>query len=115
MRDDIEPAESTLSSTPSAPDTDPEKKDQTHAELSETELEAGGNDADKAEARENGHGPLEKTLSRKSKHSVNSIATVPNGGLLAWLQVLGAFFLFFNSWCVCPPGGLPGWGSIYLG
>lgn len=23
---------------------------------------------------------------------------VPNGGLLAWLQVLGAFFLFLNTW-----------------
>ena len=22
----------------------------------------------------------------------------PNGGLKAWLQVLGSFFLFFNSW-----------------
>ncbi len=22
----------------------------------------------------------------------------PNGGLSAWLQVLGSFFLFFNSW-----------------
>jgi hypothetical protein len=22
----------------------------------------------------------------------------PNGGLVAWLQVAGAFFLFFNSW-----------------
>lgn len=22
----------------------------------------------------------------------------PNGGLDAWLQVLGSFFLFFNSW-----------------
>lgn len=22
----------------------------------------------------------------------------PNGGLTAWLQVAGAFFLFFNSW-----------------
>jgi hypothetical protein len=22
----------------------------------------------------------------------------PNGGLLAWLQVFGAFFLFMNSW-----------------
>lgn len=88
MRDDIEPAESTLSSTASAPDTDPEKKDQAHAELSETDVEAGGPE----------HGPLEKTASRKSKHSVNSVSTVPNGGLLAWLQVLGAFFLFFNSW-----------------
>lgn len=22
----------------------------------------------------------------------------PNGGLVAWLQVLGAFFLWFNTW-----------------
>jgi hypothetical protein len=22
----------------------------------------------------------------------------PNGGLAAWLQVLGSFFLFFNGW-----------------
>jgi hypothetical protein len=27
----------------------------------------------------------------------------PNGGFNAWLQVLGSFFLFFNSWYVsCP-------------
>lgn len=24
----------------------------------------------------------------------------PNGGVKAWSQVLGSFFLFFNSWCV---------------
>lgn len=23
---------------------------------------------------------------------------IPNGGWLAWLQVVGSFFLFFNSW-----------------
>jgi len=23
---------------------------------------------------------------------------IPNGGLIAWLQVLGSFLLFFNSW-----------------
>lgn len=22
----------------------------------------------------------------------------PNGGLLAWLQILGSFFLWFNTW-----------------
>lgn len=27
---------------------------------------------------------------------------VPNGGLQAWLQVVGAFFLLFNSWFVSP-------------
>ncbi len=32
------------------------------------------------------------------KVSVNSISTVPNGGLRAWLVVLGSFFLFFNCW-----------------
>jgi len=25
-------------------------------------------------------------------------APIPDGGLMAWLQVLGAAFLFFNSW-----------------
>lgn len=31
--------------------------------------------------------PVEKT---KSRVSVNNIAAIPNGGLVAWLQVLGA-------------------------
>jgi hypothetical protein len=34
----------------------------------------------------------------KTNHSVNNINSVPNGGLKAWLQVLGAFFLMFNTW-----------------
>jgi hypothetical protein len=28
---------------------------------------------------------------------------IPNGGFKAWLQVLGSFFLFLNSWFVSPP------------
>lgn len=36
----------------------------------------------------------------QSKHpDVNDTSNVPNGGTLAWLQVFGAFFLTFNSWC----------------
>lgn len=31
-------------------------------------------------------------------HSVNHVDSIPNGGLIAWLQVLGSFFIFFNSW-----------------
>ncbi|OCL08237.1 MFS general substrate transporter [Glonium stellatum] len=31
-------------------------------------------------------------------HSVNHVDSIPNGGLKAWLQVLGSFFIFFNSW-----------------
>jgi hypothetical protein len=27
----------------------------------------------------------------------------PNGGLVAWLQVAGAFILFFNCWSVPKP------------
>jgi hypothetical protein len=26
---------------------------------------------------------------------------IPNGGLKAWLQVLGSFLLFLNTWYVC--------------
>lgn len=33
-----------------------------------------------------------------SKPSVNNIKSVPNGGTKAWLQVLGVFFVFFNTW-----------------
>lgn len=40
----------------------------------------------------------------KSKHSVRDAGSIPDGGLWAWLQVLGGFFLLFNSWgiIVCP-------------
>lgn len=34
----------------------------------------------------------------ESKPSVNNIKSVPNGGAIAWLQVLGVFFVFFNTW-----------------
>jgi len=30
--------------------------------------------------------------------SVNDVKAIPNGGLLAWLQVLGAWMLFFDTW-----------------
>jgi hypothetical protein len=33
---------------------------------------------------------------------------IPNGGLQAWLQVAGAFFLYFNTWGEsCIPTGIP--------
>ncbi|KAH9871852.1 hypothetical protein J1614_006110, partial [Plenodomus biglobosus] len=35
----------------------------------------------------------------QSKHpSVRDASKIPNGGLWAWLQVMGGFFLLFNSW-----------------
>lgn len=30
--------------------------------------------------------------------SINDVKAIPNGGLLAWLQVLGAWMLFFDTW-----------------
>lgn len=44
---------------------------------------------------------VERVVSKQP--SVNNAASIPNGGLWAWLQVLGAFFLFFNSWYVHAP------------
>lgn len=36
--------------------------------------------------------------SSKQAAASNGTDTIPNGGLQAWLQVLGAFFLWFNAW-----------------
>jgi hypothetical protein len=35
---------------------------------------------------------------RLNRGHVNDLSSVPNGGLQAWLQVAGAFVLFFNTW-----------------
>lgn len=39
--------------------------------------------------------PLESAISYQS---VPAQPSIPNGGTLAWLQVLSGFFMFFNSW-----------------
>ncbi|KUL85437.1 hypothetical protein ZTR_06789 [Talaromyces verruculosus] len=39
-----------------------------------------------------------KSEPERPKESVHSVSSVPNGGTQAWLQVLAAHFLFFNSW-----------------
>lgn len=62
----------------------------------ESTSQASGNEP-KVEEQQAAGAPVEKIDSR---HSANSISTVPNGGLTAWLQVLGAWCLFFNSWSV---------------
>jgi len=41
-----------------------------------------------------------------SKPSVNNIRSVPNGGTVAWLQVVASFFLFFNSWGIVNTFGM---------
>jgi hypothetical protein len=37
---------------------------------------------------------------KNTRISVNDLSKIPNGGLRAWLQVLGSFFLFCNTWGV---------------
>lgn len=34
----------------------------------------------------------------QQKASVNDTSSIPNGGFKAWLQVVGTFFIFFNTW-----------------
>ena len=34
----------------------------------------------------------------QQKASVQNTSSIPNGGLKAWLQVVAAFFIFFNTW-----------------
>ena len=43
---------------------------------------------------------LDSTNERYEKHSpaAADVNQPPNGGFKAWSQVLGSFFLFFNSW-----------------
>ena len=65
------------------------------------EVQNGGSKPfdDRAANRPLDGGAVEKQMTGKSANpSVNNISAIPNGGTVAWLQVLGAFFLFFNSW-----------------
>lgn len=32
------------------------------------------------------------------RSDARDVASIPDGGVAAWLQVLGSFFLMFNSW-----------------
>jgi hypothetical protein len=53
----------------------------------------------KDETQANGTNEEGAALGRvKSKYSVRDAGSIPNGGMWAWLQVLGSFFLLFNSW-----------------
>lgn len=85
---DIQPdeAEEYEASPPHASSTHP--ADEELAEKRENEYTAGmSEEADGA--------PVSRVPTRVSINDVNAI---PNGGLLAWLQVLGAWMLFFDTW-----------------
>ena len=81
----------------------PSLKDGSYLEKAEAHNGTGNNEnhehaepstPEESDVAEDG-APLEKVK------SVNSINSIPNGGLRAWLVVVGSFFLFFNSWFVC--------------
>jgi hypothetical protein len=71
-----------------------EKEEEVTEEI-DTGNERDGIAATKTKTKEQG---LEKVQSKKA--SIRDASSIPDGGLWAWLQVLGAFFLFFNSWYV---------------
>jgi hypothetical protein len=62
----------------------------------DTQNLSSSNDRSLVSKEEESHEPPQPVVSN------NQINEIPNGGLKAWLQVLGSFFLFFNSWFVCP-------------
>lgn len=41
---------------------------------------------------------IETPQNQQLKPSANDTSSIPNGGVKAWLQVLGTFFIFFNTW-----------------
>jgi hypothetical protein len=43
-------------------------------------------------------GSEEQAFETATEVSNNDKQAIPNGGSKAWLQVLGAFFIFFNTW-----------------
>lgn len=76
----------------------------TEAEAPRADSHATTNDQDKsfgATALEDKSVKTEVDTPRSSTaESYQKIDPPPNGGLLAWLQVLGSFFLYFNCWYV---------------
>jgi hypothetical protein len=67
-------------------------------EIAQATNEGDGTSADAEEAA--GTGKEGEKLALQRSKSVTNAASIPDGGLVAWLQVLGAFFLLFNSWYV---------------
>lgn len=69
----------------------------------EKEVELPAESIESNRAAEDDSGPVPATAAElepvtTKAHSVNHVDSIPNGGLIAWLQVLGCFFIFFNSW-----------------
>lgn len=59
-------------------------------------------DSNVEKAKDSSNGNMTPEKDQRSSSSIHPIddsaAGIPDGGLQAWLQVLGAHMLFFNSW-----------------
>jgi hypothetical protein len=73
-----------------------------HNDVKEKDLESGiaatreKEELPAADAAKAVSGPGAPTPGGKAH--VSDMSSIPNGGLLAWMQVVGSFFLFFNTW-----------------
>jgi len=45
-----------------------------------------------------GHEDSELGTQETVESPVNDTDSIPNGGTKAWIQVIGSFFIFFNTW-----------------
>lgn len=88
------PAEDHENHTASAEEGDDQYESTSQASAAEV-LDSDKDDKEQEQEQQGDGVEAEKIDSR---HSANSISSVPNGGLTAWLQVLGAWCLFFNTW-----------------
>ncbi|KAF2025968.1 MFS general substrate transporter [Setomelanomma holmii] len=95
-------AETTVSAANS---TALDEKPSRHPSISTSESVRSNHDREANQLQEKGEhvterdendAPLEPVQSRHP--SVRDGSSIPNGGTWAWLQVLGGFFLLFNSW-----------------
>lgn len=79
--------------------SEPPTANEAYEEYGEAEGAENGNGTASSNSEhelEKGQNQLEPVQSEKP--SVNNVNSIPNGGLVAWLQVVGGFFLMFNSW-----------------
>jgi len=86
-------------------DTQPDEVEEYEASPHESTSRPHPADEELAEKHENKYatgaqGEAEGTpVSRvPTRVSINDVKAIPNGGLLAWLQVLGAWMLFLDTW-----------------
>ncbi|KAB8556635.1 hypothetical protein FH972_025671 [Carpinus fangiana] len=85
------------------PATEPQPFKEAYEDYGEAEGTNGASSTSSKEDPEHGQ-QLAKVQSEKP--SINNISSVPNGGTLAWLQVVGGFFLMFNSWGIVNTFGI---------